>query len=294
MKHDNENLTKNSISSAKEGTSKKVDIDEYKKPKITSNDEYKKTTLHYLHPYGVFSTYNPHTKNNIIKKEKSDDKKFVYKDDESDESDEDDESDVSDDDSIQLEAKIYDVNKNNTYEEEEDEDDEEDEDEDYFELSSSKKTNDVKSISSHTQIQLDSLSTEGMPYDIYTTSIVKKHLTQCEYCQKFFPSDLIIKWDSTTCAHCYFWTHYNEYVREEADGMFMYISDYIKKCNNDHDCYECASSMKAGCCFICDYIDGNELKWIKERSRLFDETNKTINYSLNSQSESDNEFEIEI
>lgn len=221
--------------------------------------------------------------NDSIKK-KDDDFKYAFKSDS--ESDDDNLDDKVDDfNKTKYNEYIKETNKIEIDPEDEEEEDEEEYDDEIPDL---KHTTAYDPPATITEDELSSINTEGESYEKFTKSSLKKHLVQCEYCQKFFGPNLIIKWESTTCAHCYFWTHYNEYEREEADGKYMYIADYIKLCKGSHDCYTCATSMKAECCFICDYIDGDELKWIKERSRLFRKM------PLNNIEKSDDEFEIEI
>ena len=232
----------------------------------------KKNSNKYIDEQNIFEKFLSSYPYNKEDKEKED------KENEENQEDEDEDDDEDDDD-------------------ENDEEDEHTEEEEEIIDKHMKKKYATKSIEMHYKLLLDNISTEGLSetYNEYSAlpSYVRQKLPQCEYCQKFFSQDLIVKWsDTSTCMHCYFWTHYNESVREEADGKIVYIVDYILKCKEAHDYSSCATSMKADFCFICDYTNGNKLKWIKERNRLFgDEVDNSTVPLIGTE---DDEYEIEI
>ena len=117
-----------------------------------------------------------------------------------------------------------------------------------------------------------------------------KQTKHCDYCTQPFSIDDIISWDSNvTCMHCYFWTHYNEAIREEADGKYIKIADYIIKYKDDHNIIKCYESCRSDCCFICDYLTKNidSLSWIKDFNKLRNTD------TLDSDSD-ESEYEIEI
>ena len=153
-------------------------------------------------------------------------------------------------------------------------------------------------------VEFDSKEPEDLLKDVKTLGYKKGDypyqipslLKGCEYCTKHYIPDMIIAMDGISiCQHCYFWTHYNEAVRESGDGKYgVYISEYIKNCKEDHDMTECANSPMYGFCFICDFLHGEQLKWIKKREVLFGEEEPDDNNRSSSGGESDDEFTIEI
>ena len=126
-------------------------------------------------------------------------------------------------------------------------------------------------------------------------SQVSTLLKQCEYCTKYYRPDITVNMgDSLVCHYCYFWTHYNEAVREEGDGKNgIFVADFIETCREDHDMTDCANSPMYGFCFICDFFHGDSLEWIKKRNILFGEKNNDKDKN-SSYEGSDEEFTVEI
>lgn len=157
---------------------------------------------------------------------------------------------------------------------------------------------DNKAIESKKKIPELNLNTDGIdmthPSYIPLDYSQKIYLRQCEFCQKLFEQKMIVKWEgNTTCYHCYFWTHYNEAIRVSADGNHgAFVAEYIDMCKKDHDYTLCYNGPRSGCCFICDFINGDKLEWIKKRNILFESVNDNI--CDNDDPESDFEYCVEI
>jgi len=135
-------------------------------------------------------------------------------------------------------------------------------------------------------------NTEGS----YSPYKLEKETFQCEYCFKKYEKNMQVEWNgNSTCMHCYFWTHYNPTVRLEADGTHgPTVVSYIKKCSNGHNQTECLNSPRAGCCFLCDYLNGKSFTWAKNYSELEVDNSSTNIWYLEDGNDIEYELELDI
>jgi len=89
------------------------------------------------------------------------------------------------------------------------------------------------------------------------------NIKQCAMCTKFYLNDMITKYDDfgICCWHCIFGINYDMEARGNVDGKYgKTISEYIHDCEKSHIQNNCI--RKEGC-FLCDYKNGKEIKYIK-------------------------------
>jgi len=157
---------------------------------------------------------------------------------------------------------------------------------------------------SHTPIvdkyeHIDNVTTNGITKEEYdkVSLDVQTSLRQCQYCSLIFKSEMMLSWDENiTCLHCFFWTHYDEALRDKADGGYgCTVAEYIERCKVDHDYSACMNSSRFGYCFICDYANGDLFNWIKNREMVFkdDQTDNKSDNIIHDNTYSP-EIEIEI
>ena len=167
--------------------------------------------------------------------------------------------------------------------EENEEDDEEDEEDDeevqmiVDEIEEIKIMSPIKNVKKKlVDKYLDGVTTKGISNGSFEFKKIpynsRKVLSMCDFCGKSYKKDMIVEHNADiTCMHCFFWSHYHVERRPEADGVYgPTIVDYIIKCRDEHDMYECTNSYYNGCCFICDHFAGKELLCVNNTHKLFE------------------------
>lgn len=111
------------------------------------------------------------------------------------------------------------------------------------------------------------------------SSTQKKTLKKCNFCFKNYSHDMIVDAESIDimCWHCLFWLNYDINSRKDVDGnLGMTISDYIFKCQENHNMELCTKRTDQGGCFLCEYKLGYILPDIKDPWKIYD-MNKICN-----------------
>lgn len=119
------------------------------------------------------------------------------------------------------------------------------------------------------------LSTEGLTYDEKNAMNIQKGLPFCDYCHKFYSSDMIFplsfKTYSQKCYHCLFWMNYPIDARATVDGVHggLTIREYIMKCKDIHVTETCPRKSDTGGCFLCEFNLGMPITDIKDADKLY-------------------------
>lgn len=121
-------------------------------------------------------------------------------------------------------------------------------------------------------INTDGLGDEEELFKVLSFS-EKKTLKKCSFCFRNYNLDMLVDSDSIEimCWHCLFWLNYDPNSRKDVDGnLGMTISDYILKCQDNHNMECCTKRTDQGGCFLCEYKLGYVLPDIKDPWKIYD------------------------
>lgn len=111
----------------------------------------------------------------------------------------------------------------------------------------------------------------------------KKNTRKCTFCFKNYNVDMFVDYESIElmCWHCLFWLNYDINNRKDVDGnLGMCISEYIHKCQQDHNIELCTKRTDQGGCFLCEYKLGYVLTDIKDPCIIYDMDKINIDTNL--------------
>lgn len=131
---------------------------------------------------------------------------------------------------------------------------------------------------------LNKLDPNGIKYDVYLSkysnnpNINKLTIRNCNMCGHVYDIDNILVLEDfgneVTCLPCFFWTNYAPELRENVDGTFgVTIAEFILRCKDTHDKATCTRYPG---CFVCDYLNRDEIPNIKHPELLYGDSNSHI------------------
>ena len=112
-------------------------------------------------------------------------------------------------------------------------------------------------------------------------------IIQCDYCEKYYTQQMIAKdYDCEICFHCLFWTNYSIEQRQLVDAVYgKTIVEYVLECKDNHNIETCQRNISGGC-FVCDFLNGNNIDNIicedalKTKNKFDDNEEIVINIEL--------------